>query len=347
MKPFGALLAVTSVGLAAAGRHRVRQSPQNVNLVLQLRKASSEASIVVQNADRSGILQYDCATSLSSGAFQKYPIAFNVDGSGSGSLSIGPDSYTIHEIPEFSGGISCIRLHSSTEIMVACTVSLSANIPLEPLDEKNLPSCFPTSTFGLASFFNGLSGGAVNQPVATNITEGPLLPQGGSAGLDKRQGPCAIWTPGTRRFGEGGPHQNPFNIQLSENLQCDAQHTCSIEHGKYDSHTVGFRAGAQLTQWISGGFAVQKSVETGNGHTCDGNPGDFFCVWRKVGQTAYAVQNVLYNACTGDSPSGSPFTLWSPNADNKGSSFYCVYGRQYCRSPGQGWLDMSGRAGGP
>jgi hypothetical protein len=24
-----------------------------------------------------------------------------------------------------------------------------------------------------------------------------------------------------------------------------------------------------------------------------------------------------------------------------------VYGQQYCRSPGQGWLDTTGRAGGP
>jgi hypothetical protein len=92
---------------------------------------------------------------------------------------------------------------------------------------------------------------------------------------------------------------------------------------------------------------VEESVETGNNYECSGNPGDFLCLWKKVGQTAYSVQNVLYNACTGNSPSGSPFLLWSPNSNGAGSWFYCVYGRQYCRSPGQGWLDTTGRAGGP
>ncbi|KAK4128848.1 hypothetical protein N657DRAFT_639356 [Parathielavia appendiculata] len=352
MKFSDALLAIVPVGFAAAVRHQVRQGPQTVNVVLQLRKASTEASIAVQNADRSEILHYGCGTSLSSGAFQKHPIAFNVDrdGNGAGNLNIGPNSYLIHEDPEFSGGISCARLHSNTEMIVTCAVTLPASVHLEPVDQdqKNLPSCFPTSTFSLAGIFEALERDALDRPPAANITtDGLLPPHGASAGLDKRQGPCAIWTPGTRRVGDGNPHQNPFNIQLSENMQCDAQRTCAIQYGEYRSFTVGFSASAQLTQWISGGFAVEQSVQTGNKYTCDGNPGDFFCVWRKVGQTAYTVQNVLYNACTGDSPSSSPFILWSPNANNKEGWFYCVYGRQYCRSAGQGWLDTSGRAGGP
>jgi hypothetical protein len=43
----------------------------------------------------------------------------------------------------------------------------------------------------------------------------------------------------------------------------------------------------------------------------------------------------------------SPFVLWSPNINNVGGNYYCVYGRRYCRGISAGWLDKSGRVGWP
>ncbi len=76
--------------------------------------------------------------------------------------------------------------------------------------------------------------------------------------------------------------------------------------------------------------------------------GKYFAVWKKVGQTAYTVQNADVNQCTGQHPRGPPFTMWSPNANGRGIYFYCVYGHQYVRWLGDRWLDTSPNTpGGP
>jgi hypothetical protein len=213
MKPLKALISGAPVALAAIVRHPAGQGTQ-VNVVLQLHKGSSESSVAVQNADRSEVLQYGCGTSLSLGAFQAYPLAFNVNENGAGNIIIGSDTYLIHEDPNVSGGISCGRLHSSTETMVTCAVTLPTSMRLKPLKEHNLPQCFHSSgTFRLASILAALERGASEQPTAGNLTAPPL--QGHHSGLDKRQGPCSNWTPGTIMVGDGDPYQNPFNIQLS------------------------------------------------------------------------------------------------------------------------------------
>jgi hypothetical protein len=216
MKLLEALTAVAPAALAATVGPRALTGPsaQKAHVVLQLHKTSSEASVAVQNPDRSEFLEYGCGISLSSGAFREYPIHFDVDGNGAGNLSIGSASYLIHEDPKLSGGISCGRLHSSTETLVTCAITLPASMRMKPLDQHNLPECFRTSgTFHLVSILAALERGASDQPTSGNLPAPPS--HGHSASLNKRQGPCSIWTPGTLMVGDGDPHQNPFNIQLS------------------------------------------------------------------------------------------------------------------------------------
>ncbi|KAL2015570.1 hypothetical protein VTK56DRAFT_5219 [Thermocarpiscus australiensis] len=170
MKLLEAFLLVAPAALAVAVPHPTHRDLQELNVVLQVHKVSSEASIAVWNADRSTAFGYKCNTSLRSGAFQLHPISFNVNEYGAGNLSIGSDNYTIHHDHAFSGGITCGRMHSATEILVTCSFTPPANLRLEPLDRTNLPACFSASTFHLASVLAGFESGSPAYPAATNVT---------------------------------------------------------------------------------------------------------------------------------------------------------------------------------
>lgn len=179
-------------------------------------------------------------------------------------------------------------------------------------------------------------------------------------------------------------------------MQC-GQSSCEIGHSQARSYTIGWTASLSATQWISGGFAVESTIETGNQYVCHGQAHEYFAIWKNQAQTAYTVQNAVYNACTGMRPSGSHFVMCeqqfslfldclypflavsgavllqdcvfapetlqftpeiespqltllagSPNRDNRGGNYYCVYGRQYVRWIGDRWLDTAPHTpGGP
>ncbi|KAK4450309.1 hypothetical protein QBC34DRAFT_379511 [Podospora aff. communis PSN243] len=61
------------------------------------------------------------------------------------------------------------------------------------------------------------------------------------------------------------------------NLDC-ADGTCSAEHLESESFTVSFTASASAYGWIDGGFAVEKSVETGLANSCNGGFNERVCV---------------------------------------------------------------------
>ncbi|KAK4500860.1 hypothetical protein PRZ48_009052 [Zasmidium cellare] len=146
--------------------------------------------------------------------------------------------------------------------------------------------------------------------------------------------------------GDGDPHQNYFNIQVTENLDCGQGGTgCSVSH--LNSHTLmwSVNPGVIIDEWITGGFAVGESYTTGDTYTCDAAPGQTVCVWSKIAYTAYTVHNGQSGPNCGGSIDTSPFVLKSPNSGDAGS-YYCVYGSA-CRSDGQGYWDDTGRAGGP
>ncbi|KAH7267919.1 hypothetical protein B0J15DRAFT_591766 [Fusarium solani] len=304
------------------------EKTQDVHIVLELSKEASQAAVTVWNKDQSEAIANSCSESLASGPFDNHAIVFKVDENGSGNLTVGDESYSI------GGGddaIECGRIASETELVVNCIVSLPGSVTQAmdvfegKVESESPPDVAPAE----------LSQAEVDEIVKKNHR-------------DKRQTPCGIWTSQTRRVGNGNPHQNPLNIQLSEPMQCPGHIGCSTYHTTSRSYSIGWTANA-ATSWISAGFDVVTTIKTGNSYVCNGNPNDFFAVWKNQGQTAYTVQNGVYNSCTNSWLSvGGHIIVWSPNANNGRGFYYCVYGRNYVRAMGDRWLDTSPNTpGGP
>jgi hypothetical protein len=130
-------------------------------------------------------------------------------------------------------------------------------------------------------------------------------------------------------------------------MLCPSHIGCSTYHTTSKSFSIGWQGNAGT--WLSGGFSIVRTIETGNSYVCNGNPNEFFAVWKNQGQTAYNVQNGLFNPCLNTfQPVGGESRIWSPNANNRRGYYYCVYGRGYVRAIGDRWLDTAGHTpGGP
>jgi hypothetical protein len=115
---------------------------QVVNIVLQVNKVTSEAAIDVWNNNNSEVLGHSCSLSLASGSFEGMPLGFMVNEYGAGNLSVGQQTYTIHDKPEIPGGFVCGRIASPVEVIVSCRVPISAPLQLKSLDKGGLQNCF-------------------------------------------------------------------------------------------------------------------------------------------------------------------------------------------------------------
>ncbi|KAK0640732.1 hypothetical protein B0T16DRAFT_495584 [Cercophora newfieldiana] len=321
---------------------------QELSIEFQYDKATAQSSLAVWNKDRTTLFGHSCSTSLNT--FQDNPISFEVDQDGAGNLTIGSANFLVHEDANISGGVSCNRMYSPSESVVVCAIHVSQEVPLAQVSKRGLAECFSNSVHRLGQVIGGLksgptwAGGALPQ-------EAPLAEYNASAHLDtiplrKRQGACGVWNGITYRVGDGNPHQNPMNVQLSFPMHCE-RGECWAGHSESSSYGVSWSAGATAFQWINAGFAVEQSIQTGSDYNCKGNPGEVVCVWKNQAQTAYTVRNADYNRCTGATDRGGNYVMWSPNSDGRGSYYYCVHGAQYCRNKGDRWLDTNGRAGGP
>ncbi|KAF5974755.1 hypothetical protein FBULB1_7643 [Fusarium bulbicola] len=148
--------------------------------------------------------------------------------------------------------------------------------------------------------------------------------------------------------GSGDPDQNYFHKQLSEVVNCGTAQSCSVGNSQSVSYTIGWTATLTPVSWISGGFSVSESWNTGNTYTCTGSAGEDVCVWYNTAHTAYTVQNKERDSCAvggGWDSTGDPFVMYSPNESNRGGGYYRVIGT--CRAQGDNYWDYSGRAGGP
>lgn len=72
----------------------------------------------------------------------------------------------------------------------------------------------------------------------------------------------------TRLLGDGDPHQNYWEVQVTSSLPC-YDGTCSV--GKTETDTVGWTvsAGINAGPYITGGFSVSESVSIGETTTCE------------------------------------------------------------------------------
>jgi hypothetical protein len=355
MRVSQALLAVVPVAMAVPSQRLDARDSRDVQVTFQVSRLTSEAAIEVWNKDETEILGQSCTRSIDSGIFQNTPIAFKIDKNGAGTVTVGPKTYKIHEDVDVSGGISCGRITSPAEILVKCKIPLASGLAarLEPLHKRDLANCFPEGgPVELTEVMRGLetaptlASDALAPPASevlsndTNYTEG-------LSDLERRQRVCELVITDTVPVGNGDPHQNPLNIQLSLPHHCSNQKLgCTIGYQQQQTFGISWSASASIAGWISGGFAVEKSTSTGMYAECHGTEGDVSAVWMSVGQTAYTVQDRHQRNC-GGTWYGATRIIWSPNQNNKNSYYYCVTGKQYVRSVGDRWLDTTGRAGGP
>jgi hypothetical protein len=191
---------------------------QAVNVVLQVNKITSEAAVDVWNEDKSDVLAHSCSSSVASGSFESTPLVFAVNEYGAGNLNVGAQTYTIHDTPEISGGIICGRITSPGEIIVSCEVPVSASLQLKSLSKRDLQDCFPRGSVELLGMIRGLETGSANDTAWSENPPSPPAAGSTNAAMGaayKRQGSCGSWRGRTVLKGDGYPHQNPLNIQIS------------------------------------------------------------------------------------------------------------------------------------
>ncbi|OBU00954.1 hypothetical protein VE01_00773 [Pseudogymnoascus verrucosus] len=316
------------------------QDLKEVNVVIQRLKGTAETDVAIVDKESSEVLGYACSDKLDSGAFAKFPVSADINEYGAGTITLGTTKYTVHEDPNVSGGVSCMKMYDEQEIFVTCAATIPASLQLAPLSARDKTDCFASGSSPiLQSLANSMSA-----QIATPSTK-PRSVEDAPRSLEERQGACGTWSSYTALEGDGDPHQNYYLNQLSENIECGSSPSCAVGHEESKSYTIGFSVSGSIDSWIGGGFDVSESWTTGNEYTCYGAAGDTVCVWYKTALTAYTVRNYDYNQCTGASPRGTA-VIKSPNNNNKGGNYYCVMGSA-CRSQGEGYFDLNGRAGGP
>ena len=171
------------------------QRTQTVNVVLRVNKVTSDAAIDVWNESKSEVLAQACSRSLTSGSFESSPILFTVDEYGAGTLSIGTQTYTIHDDPDVSGGIICGRIASPSELVVSCNVSIPESLQLRGLSKRNIQGCFAGSPVELFEVMRGLENPAnhttwTSPPPFNAQNTTPLVVT--DSAIDKRQGACGV-----------------------------------------------------------------------------------------------------------------------------------------------------------
>ena len=348
--------------------------PPKINILLQQNKATSASAITVLTEDFTGLLGQTCASlGLSAGddVLSKL-VVFNVDKDGQGTITIGNDDFEVADVGgDDADGVHCVRMVDETDSLVSCAVSQSLVSPLTGVGSKPavLSQLGRCPGVGGSVEFAGLLGipalvaGSDELRVRTirraaegeggdslvkldDLIKARNVPSEDGLGLDKRQtsSPCTMWTGVTVPADNPDPHQFPMNVQLTVPFDC-GMGECNPAHMQSQSFTIGFSVSANPNQWVSAGFAVEMSTETGQQYQCGGKEGERVCLWKSVGRTAYKVRNGQYNACTGVEPYGPEFEMVSPNSGDKGSRFYCVHGH-YCRDIGDRY-ELERWPGGP
>lgn len=214
MRSFAALPAIAAFvpfTLAAPSQY-TRSDTQDVKVVIQRLKATSETDIAVTEATTSQVVGYACSNALNTGSFVDYPITADVDESGGGTLTIGSTTYKVHENPEISGGITCTRVFNDVEMYMTCTATVPSSLQLTPISKRDSTNCFQSGSPGLQMTANAMLNGAAPPP-AGNITARK------AEAINKRQAPCGSWTGETQIVGDGNPHQNYLLKQLSVSSQ--------------------------------------------------------------------------------------------------------------------------------
>jgi hypothetical protein len=207
MRVQGTLLALVPLAIAT----------QNIHITLSQKKGTPEASVTAWNEDKSSIIGHSCSTKLYTGSFGANAVSFIVDENGLGNVTIGAQSFIVHENPEISGGISCNRIHSPLESIVTCAITVPASLQVRSLNRRDLPECFSQGPIALEGVLASLETNVTVPETLYSVSDTSRLEFEDletSNKLDERD-PCDFETHNTIRIGDGNPHQNPLNVQLS------------------------------------------------------------------------------------------------------------------------------------
>lgn len=189
------------------------QDLKEVNVVIQRLKGTAETDVAIVDKESSKVLGYACSDKIDSGAFANFPVSADINEYGAGTITLGTTTYTVHEDPSVSGGVSCTKMYDEQEIFVTCAATVPASLQLAPLSARDKTDCFTSGSSPiLQSVANSMSA-KVTTPSTTerSVEEAPRS-------LEERQGACGTWSSYTALEGDGDPHQNYFLKQLSVSL---------------------------------------------------------------------------------------------------------------------------------
>ncbi|KAF5660150.1 hypothetical protein FHETE_9123 [Fusarium heterosporum] len=336
----------------------------NVKVIWHHDKADQKPMLSVY--DESDKLIAQSCSSLIQGS--PHTIDFSdVDDNGFGNFTVGDTKFKAHSKPDISGGPVCTKKYDARVAVVECTgidFTPGADAPMDDAED-----CHDHDVKLRMRFFTSR-----NRVRAVEAIENrPLLK---SRHLNERAPQDCSFLTQTSVIDDGNPHQNYYDKQLSENINCGNAAGCTVGEMNSKSFTVSWSLGASginAYEWISAGFAVEEQWTTGSNYECNGDPGDTVCIWYNTAHTAcrwhspyhlcpsgasleYAnnvglidtVHNVSHDTCdihSGWVPDSDPFVMKSPNSSNRGGGYYCVVGS--CRAQGDAYWDESGRPGGP
>ncbi|KAK5657172.1 hypothetical protein OQA88_3229 [Cercophora sp. LCS_1] len=324
-------------GMATSAVHQ--RDSQNILVSLFFDKTTNVSSVIVSDKVKAKIFGHACVSTLTVGSLN---IGYNVDQFGIGELRLGPKTYKVHSDASVSGGITCDTIYDDSELHIDCVAPWTSDIEPSELPADATQACFEDHLTRRAAY--GLDGD-VSEPLAPRDARETETRhhrrQAGSIG-GSTCNPYKV----TRLVGNGNPHQNYHNVQISENLDCKGATQCTVGYQQSKSFSVGWTSTVGVS-WISGGFAVGQSWSTGNSYECTASKNERVCIKYKTAMTAYTVDGGWHNPCTGTTSWDTKnVIIWSPNKNNKGGGYYCVVGSS-CKYQGNTWLVKEGRAGGP
>lgn len=206
-----ALAGLVPSALTAPSRLHLRSDDaQEVNVMIQQVKSTSETDIAVVSQNTSEILGYSCSSTLNSGAFADLPITAYIDENGAGTLTVGSTTYKVHEDRDTSGGIACARIFNDGESFLDCAVPVPSSLNLSPISDQET-ACFNSGVIpSLQSAYKSMLA-QQGPPETANLTRRDL--SSSRPVLDERQ--CGIWSASSQVVGDGNPHQNYYLKQLS------------------------------------------------------------------------------------------------------------------------------------
>lgn len=177
MRPQGIQLFLTlGFGLISHALY-VRPNTGQIDVVLRINQSTSEKSMEVWEPGLFKIIYRSCNASIHAGKTSSFPISFNVDSHGEGTLTVGTD---VHEIHENIGQSGCGRIESPIEFIVACRVGVPQDVDIKEIESNHDTSCSTTHNLELSRVHEKLvsvAGADHRLSVATNETKRIMKPR--------------------------------------------------------------------------------------------------------------------------------------------------------------------------